>query len=296
MSETDLTPERSMEIVPYYMDATEQLTFATREYADFINDRMPPLNLGLNKEVLEDRLEKVFRVSFPQSNGSPPIQFLMQATALKIMSYEMGSQETIVETVDSMELDTKKFYPPKQHIEMTDERLDERIIEIWDIFKDIIRNLDSLENLTRTEEMEDEWWDFLEIYSSLNLQHFALCGEMCQQDMKWLSEGRPHRKGTNSKYRSYFRAHVLGLIPTGSPEIDVVNRLTRETIIYILEPGSSMPTEHAARSFYYPFVRLSREWEGIHGVQFAPDDIDSYLGKTVLGSEIAGNDWKLLQN
>lgn len=287
-----LEAANSTDIVPYYMGATEQYSFAMGEYLTYIESRLPPINLGLEEAALPDRLEKVFKASFPQSNGSPLIQFLLQVTAVKIMGIDLGSAEPLAEAIDDIELEPSKFYPPAKHVDFeSTERLDFRIGEIWSIFKDIVHNVGDLDKVTETKEMEDKEWEHLKIYGRMNMQNFALASKMCIQDLRWLEEGRPNRSSNSSRYRSFFRSYVLGLQPTGSPEIDLTNGLTRETLMYMLNPENPLPTRYSLPSIYIPYVRLARRWEEIHGVQFAPADVDSYLGKVAFANDIEGKDW-----
>lgn len=289
-----MAEQTSLEIEPYFLDSIQQLEYAMEEYSHFIHERMPPLDLRLDEANLQDRLERMFRASFPQSNGSPLVQFFLLASGIKIMRADLGDVEPIVESVDAIALDPSKFYPPKKHVEVKEDRVDFRVGQIWDIFKDIVHNIDSLDNLTQTEEMNEFNWHSLEFYTSLGMQHFVLSSEMCAQDLYWLDKGRPGRENERAKYLSYFRNYILGLKHTGSPELDVANQLTRETVIYTLEPDTPLPNTYTKNLFYIPYIQLAQKWEAIHGRQFATPDVDAYLGKTVLDADVEGDDWRIL--
>ena len=283
----------STALVPYFMDYLQQYEYGIGEYAEFIDERMPSIDSGLTNDNLQRRIERMFKQSFPQSNGKPLIQYVMLSTGIKLMSAELGSSEQIIDTIDSIQLDPESLYPPTVHAGVEPHTLDERIHKIWEVFVDIAHNNDSMHDLQNNEELPDEIREWLAAYCETGMQGFLLAHAMCNADYDWLTRGRPGRKNDKAKYQSFFRTYILGKHPTGCKVLDLVNVLVRNTVEYMADHDNPAPDIYTARGFLMSYGLLERKWEELHGGQFAPPDIAKHFGKPLIQEGVEGSNWQL---
>lgn len=293
----------SNQLVRYRGDA-ERYADALAEHNRFVIDEInqnisyrPP---GENE--VQDRLNQIFRASFPVSNGSPLSQFLVQATALRVLKRQ-SSDDAVTSTIEGMPLDPSLFYPPSHHaktsrrteLPLSGHHLDKRIGEIWQVYVDIAKNGENTDAVTETDEMPSFDWVRLKTGLKLGIEYQHLWRRIAERDVDYLVTGRPSGGSDERKYRSIAKAFILGGQNTGSEEVNVVCTTARASLKYTLDRTRPQPIGWLSSSVRSSFLLLENLWEARHDAvgQFAPQDFTEYLGKPAIADSITGDGWDL---
>lgn len=289
--------ERSLCNAERYAEAMDQHNrFVIDEISEGLSYRPP------DSTEIQDRLNQIFRASFPVSNGSPLSQFLIQATALRVLKRQ-SSEDSVISTLEDMPLDPSLYYPPTRHakfsrrtkLPLSGRTLDERIGEIWEIYVDIAKNGENTKAVTETEEMPEFDWVRFKSGIRLGVEYQNMWKRIAERDVNYLITGRPSGGPDHQKYRSVAKACILDGQNSGSEEVNVVCATARASLKYTLDRTRPQPVEWLSYSVRSSFLLLENLWEARHDAvgEFAPQDFIEYLGKPAITGSISGDGWDL---
>jgi hypothetical protein len=296
----------SKEIELYISDESEYITFL-RGYAPYVDTELQANFDYISPEAddLETHIKRIFRSSFPVSNGSPFLQFTLQTLGLRVLDHAFEEGE-VAEAFKQIELNPKEFYPPRRHVgidhteDMTTEQyLDSRIPKIWSVYEDIANNLDDIDQVTESDEMlADDWYEY-KFICDLHLELISAGVVLLFRDLVYLKSGRPQARSNKAKYMSSAKRYIIDSAKTGSDELDLVCRGIRATFKYCLDDATPKDPDQFCRVFAGQYRKVVKAWEQRNQAygQFATDDFAGLTqGTPHLDSSISGEDWSIINS